>query len=696
MQGLPRSLSPTPGLPISKRYAMSDLWYVLVGSAFDGSPATVEVFREANAFRWVLTTEGKGDTLDTTEDFVPYVSGEGPLDEEDLSALIKALTSTLPGLGVPAFPDRFRVVPPGQYLISQLPPELLDGVEIYTTSDLIAIAAEDDPSADESQPASPTETEVMPAGHGKHPADSGTLSGPQVSSEVAATIAGQAAWAARNGLALNRNGTGVSDREAGIFGRIRPDTRAELAAGAGGELDRIHSLRSSTALVLNVFQPWREKPRLLGELFGTKGASSLSFEATQPIWPVQESSRRKPPHLDVLIAGPGPAVGIESKFLELYSPATNQFASTYFPAAELEPTLWSGLPACRQLAERIAAGTESFIWLPAAQLLKHALGLSKNQPNGFRLVFVWYRIEGPTADVIEAELGRLGRAVSTDFEFTVFTYQDLITRLAPKDPPAEGYFEYLADRYGLVPEAHRQLPLITMATRPKVNHKSGLAETIAELNPTEIVDAYHRSITRAPQRPLVGKPFLGSHDGAGGAAPSSREKVAAKAIFNSGAPLLVGSNAVSIVDYEVPLRARQADREIGEIDLLGLDAAHRPWEIELKVAPNTDTPLKALYQGLRYSAILDANRKAISNEVLACRGASPAWPGVIAVAADSAYWAQWDHPKAGNWLSALKRLADRVTSELGMPVVLLDLGTVGTEVADGSARLTTSLEIRIL
>jgi hypothetical protein len=29
---------------------------------------------------------------------------------------------------------------------------------------------------------------------------------------------------------------------------IHPDTRAELAAGAGGELDWIHSLRSSTAL----------------------------------------------------------------------------------------------------------------------------------------------------------------------------------------------------------------------------------------------------------------------------------------------------------------------------------------------------------------------------------------------------------------------------------------------------------------
>jgi hypothetical protein len=78
--------------------------------------------------------------------------------------------------------------------------------------------------------------------------------------------------------------------------------------------------------------------------------------------------------------------------------------------------------------------------------------------------------------------------------------------------------------------------------------------------------------------------------------------------------------------------SRKADKEIGEIDLLGLDIADRLWVVELKVAPNTDTPLKALYQGLRYSAIVDANRQAMSAEVLVRKGASPIWPGVIAIA----------------------------------------------------------------
>jgi hypothetical protein len=362
---------------------------------------------------------------------------------------------------------------------------------------------------------------------------------PHEKDEIPSTIAAQTAWASRQGLALNTSGSGLRDREAGVFGGIRPDTRAELAAGAGEELDRIHSLRSSTALVLNVFQPWRDSPGRLAGLFGVNG-TSLSFEAKQPIWPFEESSaRRKPPHLDVLITGPGPTVGIESKFLELYSSTKNEFASTYFPEEDSDPALWAGIPACRQLAERIAAGTSLFSWLPAAQLLKHALGLSRNQPRGFRLVFVWYRIEGPTADAIETEIGRFARATSSDLDFTAFTYQDLVTRLAVKDPPAKGYYEYLEDRYQLTPQAHHQLPLITLATRPKVNHKSALADNIEDLDTAEVVDAYHRSVARAPRRPLENKPFLGSHDGKGGAATRSREKVAAKAIYNTGQPLHV-------------------------------------------------------------------------------------------------------------------------------------------------------------
>ncbi len=426
--------------------------------------------------------------------------------------------------------------------------------------------------------------------------------------------------------------------------------------------------------------------------------SFLSFEVKQPIWPVDGSStQRKPPHLDVLITGPGPTVGIESKFLELYSPANNEFAPAYFSSEDTDPPLWAGIPACRHLAERIAAGTSSFSWLPSAQLLKHALGLSRNQPRGFRLLFVWYRLEGPTADAIETEIGRFARAVSTDLDFTAFTYQDLITRLAAKDPPVEGYFEYLADRYDLTPQPHRQLPLITLTAQPKVNHKSALAATIGDVDTNEVVDAYYRSVARAPQRPLESKPFLGGHDGRGGAAASSREKVAAKAIYNSHQPLVVLNESVTVLDYEVPLRARQADKEIGEIDLLGLNSSHRPWIIELKIAPNTDTPLKALFQALRYSAILDANRRAITNEIRSRHDVPDlTWPGVIAVAADSPYWQQWDNPKAGDWLPALRDLAHQITAETGIEIVLVDLGPVQTEVIDEAAQLQRPLDIRVL
>jgi hypothetical protein len=75
----------------------------------------------------------------------------------------------------------------------------------------------------------------------------------------------------------------------------------------------------------------------------------------------------------------------------------------------------------------------------------------------------------------------------------------------------------------------------------------------------------------------------------------------------------------------------------------------------------------------------------MSAAVLARKGASPIWPGVIAIARrlDLLDTVGSPHPKAGNWLTALKHLADRITSELGVEMVLMDLGTVETEVAKG-------------
>ena len=251
----------------------------------------------------------------------------------------------------------------------------------------------------------------------------------------------QRLWAQRRGFDLAPSGNHLANPpDALIAGALLPDTRAELGQGAGNELGRIHSLRSSSCLAVNVFEPWRRDPTPLASVFDVQPApQKIGFEVKQPT-----GLKRIPPHLDVLLTGPGPTMGIECKFLELYDPAKNQFADAYFEKEDL----WHRVPKCGALARRIARGEEQFKWLAAAQLLKHALGLSVNQPPGFRLLLVWYRVEGLIADTITSEIDRFAAGID-DIGFQAITYQELVVAFKALPEPMSGYHEYLADRYGL-------------------------------------------------------------------------------------------------------------------------------------------------------------------------------------------------------------------------------------------------------
>ena len=288
--------------------------------------------------------------------------------------------------------------------------------------------------------------------------------------------------------------------------------------------------------------------------------------------------------------------------------------------------------------------------------------------------------------------------MSADFDFTAITYQELISNMLSMRlrEPAEGYFSYLEDRYRLGLNPPRRLPLLARSEEPSVGRRTGLAETISRTAPHDVVSDYHGTVALAPQRPVMSKMFLvDGHDGAGGHAERSREKRAAKALFNRHAPVAIGGDEVVIVDYEVPLQSRQADRGVGDIDLLGVDDSGRPWIIELKIWPSSDTPFEALLQVLRYSAIVDANRHRFATELEATTGVKPTWPTIVAVVADQPYWTDWlSSRESGAWLEALSQLSIQVGAQLGVDVRLLDLGELVVETVDGVAQLSSELAIR--
>jgi hypothetical protein len=199
------------------------------------------------------------------------------------------------------------------------------------------------------------------------------------------------------------------------------DIRADFAQGSGNELEgKFRAAHSSSALAANTFGPWRKNPQPLC-LMGTPGYEFLQFEKQCPT-----GLGGIPPNLDLLAAGPGIVVGVESKFLEFLSPKPPKFAASYtrenLPQMEECWATWM---------EALKDGPPQH--LDAAQLVRHYLGL-RNQPEfqGKRIVLLYLFWEPENwADFPEYRRHREELAAfydhvkDSDVAFTWMTYPDL-------------------------------------------------------------------------------------------------------------------------------------------------------------------------------------------------------------------------------------------------------------------------------
>jgi Restriction Endonuclease associating with ARP len=258
----------------------------------------------------------------------------------------------------------------------------------------------------------------------------------------------QRRWADEAGVGYDRAGF-VRELDANLARPLDAAMRRELERGSelaprGSRPARIHSVSSSAALVVNVFGPWREtdtKP--LAAALGFDGAPAVAFEE-----PVPTGLEGEPPLIDVLLRWPsGRVAAVESKFGEwLVRRPRNKaaFKPKYFPVGE---DLWAraGLVACQALAADIQALRERFRWLHAAQLLKHALALSRSAEAGYALVYVYYAWPGREGPAHRAEIERFQARVASELDFRALTYQDLFRALAADSSSAS--IEYLRGRY---------------------------------------------------------------------------------------------------------------------------------------------------------------------------------------------------------------------------------------------------------
>ena len=243
-------------------------------------------------------------------------------------------------------------------------------------------------------------------------------------------VEAQRRWAQARGISTDAQGRTL-DLEHNLFRPLRPETRAEFARGAGCELGgpdapgSLQSLRSSAALVCNVFDYWRGRD--LAPIAAACGAdpraTGVSFERRYPT-----GLTGMPPHLDVVLDGEGTLpTAIESKFTECYHPPDNQMVDSYFES----PQLWDQLPRCHKIARELRAEPRRWKSLGVAQLLKHALGLTRAYGRtGFQLLYLWFEVEGGSAAQHRVELQRLRERLGSEIKFSFLSYPVLIERLA--------------------------------------------------------------------------------------------------------------------------------------------------------------------------------------------------------------------------------------------------------------------------
>ena len=217
---------------------------------------------------------------------------------------------------------------------------------------------------------------------------------------------------------------------------------------------------------------------------------------------------------------------------------------------------------------------------------------------------------------------------------------------------------------------------------------TGLAGAISEIDREDLWTEYGELRRRAPERHARGKKYFTGHSGTVPTAGGSHrfEEHLAVALWRKWKS--PGAGRVRVLDYQVPLKARRSDCGIGKVDLLGVSDSGRLTVIELKVKPRNEaqrgeSPMAALMQGLRYCAIVSANREPIAQEARSFfdQGISEEEPQVQ-ILAPKAWWLSWleltgrTRTAAGNWEPEFATLVRDVEERLGVYVACAALDDV--------------------
>ena len=209
--------------------------------------------------------------------------------------------------------------------------------------------------------------------------------------------------------------------------------------------------------------------------------------------------------------------------------------------------------------------------------------------------------------------------------------------------------------------------------------KTKLAENIASIVEDGLVKEYTKLRDKeAPARGrLDGKKyFMETHSGCvTGKGGSNRfEEHLCMALWNRGKELnwsTPKTGNIQLLDYQFPLKAWQKDKGIGKVDLLGMTEGEQLIVIEAKVLNKDeltkDTPLFALMEGLRYTAIIQANLCSIIKEAKKLKEPKNILknPPLLHLIAPESWWDYWKViGTKGEWQKDFKELLFKIEEKL--------------------------------
>lgn len=173
----------------------------------------------------------------------------------------------------------------------------------------------------------------------------------------------------RRDASIDENGY-AADFHDNLLPLVSPeDFEADLSAGDGNELEtKFRAAHSSSALAVNCFAPFRRRNADLA-LPTDAGFGDLQFERKCPTG----LRGGRAPNLDVLLSGPTSVVGIESKLTEFLGKHRAEFSPAYADQIRDERREQGYF---REML-RLMDAPEAYVWLDAAQLIKHAFGLAR-------------------------------------------------------------------------------------------------------------------------------------------------------------------------------------------------------------------------------------------------------------------------------------------------------------------------------